>query len=290
MSAPTCGVFVSLDTRQDLDGAWRAASPTSPSTTCWSIPREGDLVVATHGRSVYVAEAAPLRKLTAGGAWARPLHAFPIKAVQPATRAAATASIPWITWPREDVAGAHRLLVEGRRRPATIAIKDENGSVWRELTASAQPGMNVVEYDLGADPKLADAAEAAARTKAREKEAREKAAAARPAAASRRARADAHADAGGRRRGRDGAAPSRPRRRPASRCSIRSWSACSPTRCARTPQALPAARPLHGRGARGRRHLVVAAAPEGAQGRRGRRRTATSGSKRADDTARSVRE
>jgi hypothetical protein len=34
--------------------------------------------------------------------------------------------------------------------------------------------MNVVEYDLGVDPKRADAAEAVARTKAREKEAREK--------------------------------------------------------------------------------------------------------------------
>ena len=56
----------------------------------------------------------------------------------------------------------------------TVAAR-ENGSVWRELSDTAQPGMNVLEYDLGVDARLADAAEAGARAKAREKEAREKA-------------------------------------------------------------------------------------------------------------------
>jgi len=61
----------------------------------------------------------------------------------------------------------------------TIAIKDENGSVWQQLADTAQPGMNVLEYDLGVDAARADAAEAAAKAKAREKEAREKALAAK---------------------------------------------------------------------------------------------------------------
>ena len=54
---------------------------------------------------------------------------------------------------------------------ATVAIKDEHGSLWRELPGASLPGMNVVEYDLSADPKLADAAEATALAKARQKQA-----------------------------------------------------------------------------------------------------------------------
>jgi hypothetical protein len=61
----------------------------------------------------------------------------------------------------------------------TVAVKDESGNAWQQLSDTAQPGMNVLEYDLGVDAKLADAAEAAARAKAREKEAREKALAAK---------------------------------------------------------------------------------------------------------------
>jgi hypothetical protein len=48
----------------------------------------------------------------------------------------------------------------------TVRIKDEDGHVWQELSATGTPGLNVVAYDLSADPKKADAAEAAARAKA----------------------------------------------------------------------------------------------------------------------------
>ncbi len=51
-----------------------------------------------------------------------------------------------------------------------LAVKDENGSAWKELSGTELAGMNVVDYDLSADPKLADAAEKAAREKALAKE------------------------------------------------------------------------------------------------------------------------
>jgi hypothetical protein len=54
-------------------------------------------------------------------------------------------------------------------QPVRITIKDENGSVWQELTATSLSGYNAVDYDLGADRAKADAAEAVARTKALEK-------------------------------------------------------------------------------------------------------------------------
>jgi hypothetical protein len=84
---------------------------------------------------------------------------------------------PWITWPREDVVARIAYWSKGGA-PATVTIKDEHGSAWRELTSTSLAGMNVVEYDLSADPKLADAAEATALARARQTQA-----AAKPAAA-----------------------------------------------------------------------------------------------------------
>jgi photosystem II stability/assembly factor-like uncharacterized protein len=169
------GVFVSLDSGK----TWTAMAGGLPHVPVHDLqvhPREGDLVLATHGRSVYLTEAAPLRKLTPE-VMGKAVFAFPIKDV-PGDPSRGYGEHPWIKWPRQAVVA--RVPYWARAAgPVDIAIKDENGSVWRELSDTAQPGMNVLEYDLGVDAKLADAAEAAARAKAREKEAREKALAAK---------------------------------------------------------------------------------------------------------------
>jgi hypothetical protein len=134
-------------------------------------PREGDLVLATHGRSVYLAEAAPLRKLTAD-VMAKPVYAFPIKNV-PGDPGRGYGEHPWITWARDPVLA--RIPYWSKDGGAvSLTIKDENGSLWKELSDTAQPGLNVLDYDLVVDARLADAAETAAKAKAREKEAREK--------------------------------------------------------------------------------------------------------------------
>jgi photosystem II stability/assembly factor-like uncharacterized protein len=165
------GVFASLDSGK----TWTAMAGGLPHVPVHDLqvhPREGDLVLATHGRSVYLAEAAPLRKLTPEVA-GRALFAFPIKAV-PGDPDRGYGEHPWITWPRDPA--VVRIPYWSKTSAAVaIKIKDENGSVWKELSATALPGLNVVEYDLGVDARLADAAEATATTKAREKEAREKA-------------------------------------------------------------------------------------------------------------------
>jgi len=173
------GVFVSLD----KGATWTAMASGLPHVPVHDVqvhPREGDLVVATHGRSVYVAEAAPLRKLTAE-VRAKVVHAFPIKTVKSGADRG-YGDHPWITWPREDV--VVRIAYWSKNGdPATVAIKDEHGSLWRELPGASLPGMNVVEYDLSADPKRADAAEATALAKARQKEAAAKASGEAPATA-----------------------------------------------------------------------------------------------------------
>ena len=67
-------------------------------------------------------------------------------------------------------------------QPVKVTFKDENGSVWQELTATSRQGYNAIDYDLGADPAKADAAEAVARAKALEKKKEAKEKAERPSA------------------------------------------------------------------------------------------------------------
>ena len=213
-------------------------------------PREGDLVVATHGRSVYVAEAAPLRKLTAE-VRAKALHAFPIKTVKSGANRG-YGDHPWITWPREDV--VVRIAYWSKDgAPATVAIKDEHGSLWRELPGTSLPGMNVVEYDLSADPKLADAAEATALAKARQKQAAAKSGdKARPPPLPTRRR----------RRGRRGRRAARADLVELGQGDARPGAGADPGRpAAQHAAAVPAARPLHGRDPVRRRHGDVAARP-----------------------------
>ena len=163
------GVFVSLD-----KGAhWTALAGDLPHVPVHDVqvhPREGDLVVGTHGRSVYLAEAAPLRDLTEETR-AKALHAFPVKTVT-ASADRGYGEHPWITWPRQDVAVRIAWWSAKGGAPATLTIRDRHGSVWRELPGTANAGLNVLEYDLSADPKRADAAEAVARAKAREQQAK----------------------------------------------------------------------------------------------------------------------
>jgi hypothetical protein len=169
------GVFVSLDSGK----TWTAMAGGLPHVPVHDLqvhPREGDLVLATHGRSVYLTEAAPLRKLTPD-VMGKAVFAFPVKDV-PGDPGRGYGEHPWITWPRQAVVARVPYWAKAAG-PVTIAIKDENGSVWQQLADTAQPGMNVLEYDLGVDAARADAAEAAATAKAREKEAREKALAAK---------------------------------------------------------------------------------------------------------------
>ena len=233
------GVFASLDSGK----TWTAMAGGLPHVPVHDLqvhPREGDLVLATHGRSVYLTEAAPLRKLSAD-VMGKAVFAFPIKTVA-GDPSRGYGEHPWITWPRADGGGADPLLgAHGRKR----LLRDQGRK--REH----------LEGDLGPRPGGDERARIRPRRRcpprrrggsrgegqgAREGSAR--------GAARRRRRP-------GRRRGKpatpspsptppaddeeeeDGTRASRepPPPPPASRCSIRSWSACSPTRCARRASA-----------------------------------------------------
>jgi photosystem II stability/assembly factor-like uncharacterized protein len=161
------GVFVSLDTGK----TWLAMAGGLPHVPVHDIaiqPREGDVVLGTHGRSVWVAEAAPLRKLTEE-VRKEDLHAFDVKSAT-WERGRGYGEHPWITWHRNPP--VVRIAWWGSAAsagPATLTLKDAWGDVWKEVKTTSGPGINVFEYDLTADAAKADAAEAASRKRRTEK-------------------------------------------------------------------------------------------------------------------------
>jgi len=173
------GAFVSLDQGR----TWQALTGGLPHVPVHDLlvhPREGDLVVATHGRSVFVAEAAPLRRLTTAQ-MAKPLVALPVKDAEADPRRG-YGEHPYITWAKDEPLvriAWWSSLPDGAA--VRLTLEDEHGSVWKELSARAAPGLNVIEYDLSADPARATAAETVARNKALEKQKLAKATAAPPA-------------------------------------------------------------------------------------------------------------
>jgi photosystem II stability/assembly factor-like uncharacterized protein len=162
------GVFVSLDRGAN----WMALAGGLPRVAVHDLavqPREGDVVLGTHGRSVLVAEAAPLRKMK-DGLPKEALVAFPVKSMKLSARRGYGEN-PYYDWFRDDP--IVRIPFWSKTgQPVKIAVVDENGSVWKELDGGSPSGLAVVEYDFSADPKLADAAEAKAKEKEREKAAK----------------------------------------------------------------------------------------------------------------------
>jgi hypothetical protein len=160
------GVFVSLD----RGATWSAMNSGMPRVAVQDLvveSRSGDLVVGTHGRSVFIAEAGPLRKMKDGFA-SQELLAFAVKPVKVSPRRGYGEN-PWTPFSRIEpsVRIAYWMKASGSVK---IAVKDENGMVWKEIEGPSAAGMNAVDYDLSSDPKLADAAEAKAREKALAKE------------------------------------------------------------------------------------------------------------------------
>jgi BNR-Asp box repeat protein len=161
------GVFVSLDRGKTWD-VLSSGLPRVPVHDLVVQPRDGDLVVATHGRSVFVADVTSLRRLRAPLTEVTSLRAFPVKSAQADLRRGYGEN-PWTAWSREEPLVRINFWSKSAGT-AELRIKDAAGNVWKELSTPAQPGLNVVEYDLSADPAKADVAEEAARKAALEKE------------------------------------------------------------------------------------------------------------------------
>ena len=160
------GVWVSLDTGK----TWQALTlPHVPVHDLLVHPRENELVIATHGRSIYVVDAKPIQTLLDPAAAQQPrvldqpLHVFAPRDVQaPAT------------WSREAQIRMRSSFFRGQAQAATdfvyyakapgtatLTVKDASGSPLRVMTDEAEAGLNVVSWNGVLDTEMAKKAAAA---------------------------------------------------------------------------------------------------------------------------------
>lgn len=112
-------------------------------------PRENELIVGTHGRSIYVGDIKPLQKMT-DEYLAKSLVVNPLEDVNHNS-----------SWGR-----MRNSFVEARVQKfpiqyyakstgeAKISIKTTEGLIIQEMTDKAEAGLNEVNYDLSIDPKI----------------------------------------------------------------------------------------------------------------------------------------
>ncbi len=140
------GVFVSLDKGISWE-ALQNGIPVSPAHDLVIHPRDRDLVVGTHGRSIYVMDIEPIQKLTPK-IRNKPVHVF---------------ELPWVgdynRWDREPSA----LVRKSKRDPmkirywasrggyAQITVKGKDDRLVHEWEQPSHRGVNVAEWDLAVD-------------------------------------------------------------------------------------------------------------------------------------------
>ena len=158
------GMYVSLNGGQKWH-LWRHGLPRAPTRALVVHPRDHDLVIATHGRSVYILDdVGPLRALARDPAISnRPLHVFEVPV---ATR--------YQRWRRYMSRGNGDGMFIGENRPygalvtysiaptaesadgattkVSVEVLDDAGATVRTFEGPAEPGVNRTAWDLRRNP------------------------------------------------------------------------------------------------------------------------------------------
>jgi photosystem II stability/assembly factor-like uncharacterized protein len=136
-----------------LDGgkAWHLLAGNLPNVANYDMmvhPRDNELILATHGRSVYIMDVKPLQSLK-DGKTAAPLVAFE------------TGTVPYNQkWGEREYAfepsteptvSIRYYLGMGGGKPVTVQITDAAGKTIRTLTGGADAGFNAVAWNLKRD-------------------------------------------------------------------------------------------------------------------------------------------
>src|SRR5207248_3723984 len=146
---------------QDSGAHWnklKLGLPTVPVDDIQIHPRENDLILATHGRSIWILDdLTPLQQMTTG-TLSEDLHVFPIRN----TIAWRMANNTWFT-AQQYYAGPNPpygalVIFYLKAKPAEkqkvkITVTDANGKTVREIDYDkAEAGVNRINWDLRYDP------------------------------------------------------------------------------------------------------------------------------------------
>ena len=150
------GLYVTVDRGRHWVRLNGKSLPAVPVDDLVIHPRERDLVVATHGRSLYILDdITPIARLTQE-VRNRALQVFPPLPVRPRLYASrgygGGAGIFRAANPPLGAALTYWLR-DSQPDGVTIAVADQAGTVVRELKSGGRPGLNRVVWDLQADVK-----------------------------------------------------------------------------------------------------------------------------------------
>lgn len=141
------GLYASLDGGQTFMGMTNNM-PFVPVHDLRVHPRAHDLIVGTHGRSIYTADVTHVQHLT-DTLLAEVLHLFPLEDVRYNDRWGHKRS-PWREPVEPEVQVAYYLKDAG---PVTVRIKTEGGAVLHTWQEDGRRGLNYTLYDLAISPE-----------------------------------------------------------------------------------------------------------------------------------------
>jgi photosystem II stability/assembly factor-like uncharacterized protein len=142
------GVYVSLD-GGDSFMAMSQDLPGAPVHDLKVQAREKDLIVGTHGRSLYLADVAPVEAMTSE-LLAEKLHIFDL----PSTRFSASWGRKRAVWSEPFVPEMTVVFFSGSDGTATVSIVADS-TVLVSFDADVLKGLNYISYDLSVDPDVA---------------------------------------------------------------------------------------------------------------------------------------
>jgi photosystem II stability/assembly factor-like uncharacterized protein len=145
------GCYISLDG----GGSWNKMSNGLPTTAVQDLlihPRDGDLILGTHGRGIFVMDITPLRQLNAK-AKEKPVHLF---TPDPALAFSFISNMfdpfsghkRWSASNPATGAAIYFWLREQSQSPVKVEILDIQGRVLREYTGRRDAGIQSVNWDL----------------------------------------------------------------------------------------------------------------------------------------------
>lgn len=139
------GLYVSLDSGATFMGLFKDM-PHVPVHDLVVHEREKDLVVGTHGRSIFIADVDHIQQLTEG-MLAKTVHVFPIRAANYSENwGRMNSSFSEPNEPESEIA-----FYVNRDVTATIRIKTDEGLTVAELNDASERGLNYFKYDLSVD-------------------------------------------------------------------------------------------------------------------------------------------
>lgn len=143
------GLYVSLDKGKSFM-QWSKDMPATPVHDLVVQERDKDLVVGTHGRSIYIGSIKELQQLT-DELIAKPLVVFEVEKQRYNSRWGST------FFGREFKPEVQIPLYVNSDGKATFTVAAEDGTVMKTFEADLKKGLNYPTYDLSFDEKLLDA-------------------------------------------------------------------------------------------------------------------------------------